>query len=124
MRDSLLSNTRYDQMVRQILAATGTIVSNPPVAWYKRVKEPNVQLEDVAQLFLGVRMQCAQCHHHPFEKWTQAEYYHLAAFFSQIGRRRGPHFPQARRRPGRAPQNARDAEARRAWRAAARHRAR
>ena len=87
MRDSLLANTRYDQIVRQILAATGTIVSNPPVAWYKRVKEANVQVEDVAQLFLGVRMQCAACHHHPFEKWTQAEYYHLAAFFSQIGRK-------------------------------------
>lgn len=87
MRDSLLANTKYDQIVRQILASTGTIVSNPPVAWYKRVKEPTTQLEDVAQLFLGVRMQCAQCHHHPFERWTQAEYYHLAAFFSQIGRK-------------------------------------
>lgn len=87
MRDSLLANMKYDQIVRQILASTGTIVSNPPVAWYKRVKEPTTQLEDVAQLFLGVRMQCAQCHHHPFERWTQAEYYHLAAFFSQIGRK-------------------------------------
>jgi hypothetical protein len=45
------------------------------------------QVEDVAQLFLGVRMQCAQCHHHPFERWTPGEYYHLAAFFSQIGRK-------------------------------------
>ncbi len=87
MRDSLLANIRYDQIVRQVLASTGTVVSNPPVAWYKRVKEPTTQLEDVAQLFLGVRMQCAQCHHHPFERWTQAEYYHLAAFFSQIGRK-------------------------------------
>lgn len=87
MRDNLLANTPYDQIVRQILGATGTIVSNPPVAWYKRVKEPNVQLEDVAQLFLGVRMQCAQCHHHPFERWSQADYYHLAAFFSQVGRK-------------------------------------
>lgn len=87
MRDNLLANTRYDQIVRQILASTGTIVSNPPVAWYKRVKEPTTQLEDVAQLFLGVRMQCAQCHHHPFERWSQAEYYSLAAFFSQIGRK-------------------------------------
>jgi len=87
MRDSLLANTPYDQIVRQILASTGTIVSNPPVAWYKRVKEPTTQVEDVAQLFLGVRMQCAQCHHHPFERWTQAEYYQMAAFFSQIGRK-------------------------------------
>ncbi|MFZ4763647.1 MAG: DUF1549 and DUF1553 domain-containing protein [Roseimicrobium sp.] len=90
MRDNLLANTSYDQIVRQVLASTGTIVSNPPVAWYKRVKEPNVQLEDVAQLFLGVRMQCAQCHHHPFERWSQAEYYHLAAFFSQVGRKPTP----------------------------------
>lgn len=87
MRDSLLANKPYDEIVRQILAATGTIVSNPPVAWYKRVKEPNQQLEDVAQLFLGVRMQCAQCHHHPFERWSQHDYYSLSAFFSQIGRK-------------------------------------
>lgn len=87
MRDNLLANTPYDQIVRQILASTGTIVSNPPVAWYKRVKEPTTQVEDVAQLFLGVRMQCAQCHHHPFEKWTQAQYYEMAAFFSQVGRK-------------------------------------
>lgn len=87
MRDSLLANTRYDQIVRQVLASTGTIVSNPPVAWYKRVKEPTTQLEDVAQLFLGVRMQCAQCHHHPFERWSQHDYYSLSAFFSQVGRK-------------------------------------
>ena len=87
MRDNLLANMPYDQIVRQILASTGTIVSNPPVAWYKRVKEPTTQVEDVAQLFLGVRMQCAQCHHHPFEKWTQGEYYQLSAFFSQVGRK-------------------------------------
>ena len=87
MRDSLLANKPYDEMVRQILASTGTIVSNPPVAWYKRVKEPTQQLEDVAQLFLGVRMQCAQCHHHPFERWSQHDYYSLSAFFSQVGRK-------------------------------------
>lgn len=87
MRDSLLANKHYDQIVREILGSTGTIVSNPPVAWYKRVKEPTAQIEDVAQLFLGVRMQCAQCHHHPFEKWSQGEYYNLAAFFTQVGRK-------------------------------------
>jgi hypothetical protein len=87
MRDSLLANKHYDQIVREILGSTGTIVSNPPVAWYKRVKEPTTQLEDVAQLFLGVRMQCAQCHHHPFEKWSQGDYYSLAAFFTQLGRK-------------------------------------
>lgn len=87
MRDSLLANLPYDDLVRQILGATGTIVSNPPVAWYKRVKEPNLQQEDVAQLFLGVRMQCAQCHHHPFERWSQKDYHALTAFFTQVGRK-------------------------------------
>jgi len=87
VRDGLLANKRYDQFVRELLAATGTVIGNPPVAWYKRVKEPKQQLEDVAQLFLGVRMQCAQCHHHPFEKWSQDDYYALAAFFTQVGRK-------------------------------------
>ncbi len=87
VRDSMLSNKPYDQLVRELLAATGTVIGNPAVAWYKRVKEPKQQLEDVAQLFLGVRMQCAQCHHHPFERWSQDDYYSLAAFFSQVGRK-------------------------------------
>ena len=87
VRDSLLANKRYDQFVRELLAATGTVIGNPPVAWYKRVKEPKEQIEDVAQLFLGVRMQCAQCHHHPFERWSQNDYYSLAAFFTQVGRK-------------------------------------
>jgi hypothetical protein len=87
VRDSLLANKPYDQFVRELLAATGTVVGNPPVAWYKRVKEPKQQIEDVAQLFLGVRMQCAQCHHHPFERWSQDDYYALTAFFSQVGRK-------------------------------------
>lgn len=87
IRDSLLANTPYDQLVRELLAATGTVIANPPVAWYKRVKEPKQQIEDVAQLFLGVRMQCAQCHHHPFERWSQEDYYGLTAFFSRVGRK-------------------------------------
>jgi hypothetical protein len=87
VRDSLLANKPYDQFVRELLAATGTVIGNPPVAWYKRVKEPKNQIEDVAQLFLGVRMQCAQCHHHPFERWSQDDYYSLSAYFSQVGRK-------------------------------------
>ena len=87
IRDSLLANVPYDQMVRELLAATGTVIGNPAVAWYKRVKEPKQQMEDVAQLFLGVRMQCAQCHHHPFERWSQDDYYGLTAFFTRVGRK-------------------------------------
>ena len=87
IRDSLLTNVPYDQLVRELLAATGTVIANPAVAWYKRVKEPKQQMEDVAQLFLGVRMQCAQCHHHPFERWSQDDYYGLTAFFTRVGRK-------------------------------------
>lgn len=87
LRDSLLENKPFNQIVLELLGATGDVVGNPAVAWYKRVKEPEAQLEDIAQLFLGVRMQCAQCHHHPFERWSQNDYYSLSAFFSQIGRK-------------------------------------
>ena len=87
IRDSLLANKPYDALVRELIGATGTVVSSPPVAWYKRVKDPKQQIEDVAQLFLGVRVQCAQCHHHPFERWSQDDYDGLAAFFSQVGRK-------------------------------------
>lgn len=87
IRDSLLENKPYHQFVLELLGATGDIQSNPPAAWYKRVKEPQAQLEDVAQLFLGVRMACAQCHHHPFERWSQDDYYRLSAFFTQLGRK-------------------------------------
>ena len=52
-----------------------------------------MQLEDTAQLFLGVRLQCARCHHHPFEKWSQKDYYGFAAFFSRVGRKAGAQPP-------------------------------
>ncbi len=87
LRDGLQANRPYDQLVRELLAATGEAVKNPPVAWFNQVKTPEQQLEDVSQLFLGVRMNCAQCHHHPFERWSQQDYYGLSAFFTQIGRR-------------------------------------
>ncbi len=87
VRDNLLANTPYDVMVQDLLASSGGVSTNPAVAWFKRVKESQQQVEDVAQLFLGVRMQCAQCHHHPFERWAQRDYYSLAAFFSQVGRK-------------------------------------
>ncbi|MBI4327461.1 MAG: DUF1553 domain-containing protein [Chloroflexi bacterium] len=89
IRDSLTANKPFDQFVREILVASGDISDNPPVAWYRQVNTPNTELEDSAQLFLGLRLQCAQCHHHPFEKWSQTDYYQLAAFFSRVGRKAG-----------------------------------
>jgi len=89
IRDSMLANKPYDQFAREIVAASGDLSQNPPVAWYRQVNNINAQLEDTAQLFLGLRLQCAQCHHHPYEKWSQQDYYSFAAFFSQIGRKPG-----------------------------------
>jgi hypothetical protein len=87
IRDGIYANKPYDQFVREILASSGDMAHTPAVTWYRQVRETTTQLEDTAQLFLGQRLQCAQCHHHPFEKWSQQDYYSFAAFFSQIGRK-------------------------------------
>jgi hypothetical protein len=84
---SLYENKPYDQFVREIVAASGDAAYNPPVIWYREVNESNEQVEDTAQLFLGLRIQCARCHHHPFEKWSQNDYYGFAAFFSRVGQK-------------------------------------
>ena len=57
--------------------------------WYREVDQINEQVEDTAQLFLGLRIQCARCHHHPFEKWSQDDYYGFSAFFSRVGKKKG-----------------------------------
>ena len=87
IRQSLYENMPYDQFVRGIIAAAGDVDEHPPVAWYRQVDQPKKQMEDTAQLFLGVRIQCAQCHHHPYEKWAQQDYYGLTAFFTQVARK-------------------------------------
>jgi hypothetical protein len=89
IRQSLYENKPYDQFVRDIITASGEMSENPPVAWYRSVREINQQMEDTAQLFLGLRIQCARCHHHPFEKWSQQDYYGFEAFFSRVGRKKG-----------------------------------
>ena len=89
IRDSLHKNMRYDEFARSVLAASGDMAQNPPATWYREVKTMQNQMEDAAQLFLGTRMQCAQCHHHPFEKWSQKDYYSFSAFFSTVGRKPG-----------------------------------
>ena len=89
IRDSLYENKPYDQFVGEILTAAGMPGKNPQVSWYREVKDQSAQLEDTAQMFLGLRIQCARCHHHPFEKWSQRDYYGFAAFFSRVGRKKG-----------------------------------
>jgi hypothetical protein len=85
--NSLYDNKPYDQFVREIITASGDPRLNPPVTWFREVSASEEQVEDVAQLFLGVRIQCARCHHHPFEKWSEDDYYGMAAFFSRIGKK-------------------------------------
>ncbi len=89
IRESLRQNKPYDQFVRELIGASGDIAHNPAVVWYRTVASSNQQLEDTAQLFLGQRIQCARCHHHPYEKWAQRDYYGFAAFFSQVARKKG-----------------------------------
>ncbi len=90
LRTSFYENKPYDQFVRELLTATGTVETNPPVAWFREVSNTESRVEDAAQLFLGQRIQCARCHHHPFEKWSQADYYHMSAFFSKVTTKEGP----------------------------------
>ncbi|HQU44905.1 MAG TPA: DUF1549 domain-containing protein, partial [Pirellulales bacterium] len=89
IRRGILTNKSYDQFVRDIVGASGEMGQNPPVAWYRAVQTSEQQLEDTAQLFLGLRIQCARCHHHPFERWSQHDYYSFSAFFSRVGRKNG-----------------------------------
>ena len=89
IRDSLASNKPYDQFVSEILTASGRQYENPPAIWYRSVRKSPDYVESVAQAFLGVRIQCAQCHHHPTESWSQADYFGLAAVFSRVGRKGG-----------------------------------
>ncbi|MDA1053714.1 MAG: DUF1549 and DUF1553 domain-containing protein [Planctomycetota bacterium] len=85
IRQALADNMPYDQFVRSVLTASGEVESHPPVAWYREVNTTSEQMEDTAQLFLGMRLACAKCHHHPFERWSQQDYYQFEAFFSQVG---------------------------------------
>ncbi len=87
IRENLAKNTPYDQFVRGVLAASGSPDEAPPVMWYKRLKTPDAFVDDTAQVFLGMRLQCAKCHHHPFERWAQDDYYGFAAFFAKVGRK-------------------------------------
>lgn len=89
IRDSLLANKPYDQFVAEILTASGSQRENPPAIWYRSVRKPPEYVESVAQAFLGIRIQCAQCHHHPTERWSQADYFGLAAVFARVGRKGG-----------------------------------
>ena len=84
LRESFRTNKRFDEFVRELVTAKGSIFSNGPANYYRIANNPPDLAETTAQLFLGIRLQCAKCHHHPFEKYSQADYYSFAAFFSRV----------------------------------------
>ncbi len=90
IRQAVSSDMPYDQFARAILGASGDEVSTPPVVWYKELQNPEQFVDDTAQVFLGLRLACAQCHHHPYEKWSQDDYWGLAAFFGRVHRQSIP----------------------------------
>lgn len=87
LRQSLRSNAPFDRIVRELLTAEGNLYASGPVAYYFIDKTPEEFAETTAQVFLGVRLQCAKCHHHPFDQWSQEDYYGMAAFFSRVERK-------------------------------------
>jgi hypothetical protein len=89
LRDKIANNTPTDKMVQELLGARGGSFANPAVNYYQTETETLKTAENVAQVFMGMRIQCAQCHNHPFDRWTMDDYYGFAAFFSQIGRKQG-----------------------------------
>jgi hypothetical protein len=96
LRDQFYQNTPYDQWIRQLVTASGDPDINPAVIWYRQVPNNESRLEDLSQMLMGQRLQCARCHHHPFEKWSQTDYYQMAAFFSKLQQKpsRSPNEPQ------------------------------
>jgi hypothetical protein len=93
LRAQLAANTPIDRIVRDLLTASGSSSLSPAANFYRVAREPAAQAEAVAQLFFGVRLQCAKCHNHPFEHWTQDDYAGMAAFFARLHTRADPAFP-------------------------------
>ncbi len=88
LKDRIANNVPMDQIVKDLLTSKGGTFTNPATNYYQ-VERDNLKItENVAQVFMGMRLQCAQCHNHPFDRWTQDEYYSFASFFSQVGRKR------------------------------------
>ncbi|HTA68466.1 MAG TPA: DUF1549 and DUF1553 domain-containing protein [Bryobacteraceae bacterium] len=89
IRDSVASNKPYDKLVHELLTSRGSSYDDPAANFFRVTREAKPTMEKTTQVFLGVRMVCAQCHDHPFERWTQTQYYQMAAFFSAVGLRAG-----------------------------------
>ncbi len=89
IRRAVATNKPYDKFAYEIMTASGSTIENPAANYYRIAREPKVVMENMTQVFIGTRFMCAQCHDHPFERWTQNQYYSLAAYFAGVGRKAG-----------------------------------
>jgi len=87
LNEKIAGNVPMNVIVQELLGASGGTFTNPATNYYQIEQETLKVSENVAQVFMGMRMQCAQCHNHPFDRWTMDDYYSFAAFFSQVGRK-------------------------------------
>jgi len=84
IRASIAANQPMDQFARELLAARGSTFENPPANWWRANRDPITRAESTARVFLGTQLNCARCHNHPFERWTQDDYYNWAGIFARI----------------------------------------
>lgn len=87
IRNAVASDRPYDQFARELMTASGSTLENPAANYFRIAREPKLVMENMTQVFLGTRFNCNQCHDHPFERWTQRQYYDLAAWFADVGRK-------------------------------------
>jgi Protein of unknown function (DUF1549)/Protein of unknown function (DUF1553) len=87
LRDRIAADAPMDGFAREVVSSLGTTWQNPPASFHRTNRDPQTAAETVSQVFLGVRLQCARCHNHPFDLWTQDDYYGLAAYFGNVRRR-------------------------------------
>jgi hypothetical protein len=92
IRDAVASNKPYDKFAYDILTAVGSNMASPPASYFKILRTADTVMENTTQLFLAVRFNCNKCHDHPFERWTQDQYYNLAAYFAQVSRAEDPKY--------------------------------
>ncbi|HEX3150749.1 MAG TPA: DUF1549 domain-containing protein [Gemmataceae bacterium] len=92
IRKAVADNKPYDKFAYEILTAKGSNVDNPAAAYFKVLRDPDAVMENTTHLFLAIRFNCNKCHDHPFERWTQDQYYSLASYFAQVGRVEDPKF--------------------------------
>jgi hypothetical protein len=88
LQKQMRQNRPYDEWVHELITASGNSGKYGPVNFYRAVRKPEGLARSVSQAFLGIRMECAQCHHHPFEKWGQEDFYGLAGFFKGMQRKK------------------------------------